>query len=100
MLPRPVCERGAAAAQAAPYALEPLAHSFAEETPEVRLALLTAAMKLLFQRPPEARPLLGAALAAGVADTNQDVHDRALLYYRWAGGGGRWLPFSFIALGV
>eukprot|EP00246_Nothoceros_aenigmaticus_P013576 TRINITY_DN4752_c0_g1_i1.p1 TRINITY_DN4752_c0_g1~~TRINITY_DN4752_c0_g1_i1.p1 ORF type:complete len:351 (-),score=79.94 TRINITY_DN4752_c0_g1_i1:65-1096(-) len=39
-------------------------------------------MKIFFKRPPEAQKLLGAALAAGLADPHQDVHDRALLYYR------------------
>jgi hypothetical protein len=59
---------------------------FAAEPPAVRLALLTAAAKLFFARPPEAQKLLGAALSAGLGDGHQDVHDRALLYYRWAGG--------------
>ena len=48
----------------------------------VRLALLTAAAKLFFARPPECQALLGSALAAAAADTDQDVHDRSLLYYR------------------
>ena len=48
----------------------------------VRLALLAAAMKLFFRRPPECQKLLGSVLAAASSDTNQDVHDRALLYYR------------------
>jgi hypothetical protein len=56
---------------------------------QVQLALLTAAAKLFFKRPPEAQQLLGAALAGGLADSNQDVHDRALLYYRWAAPAGR-----------
>eukprot|EP00887_Chlorella_sp_A99_P000646 scaffold5.g646.t1 len=68
--------------QDAPYVLEEMAGGFADEEPEVKLRLLTAAAKLFFKRPPEARPALGAALAAGAADANQDVHDRALLYYR------------------
>jgi hypothetical protein len=49
----------------------------------VKLALLTAAAKLFFSRPPEAQKLLGACIAAGLNDTDQDVHDRALLYYRY-----------------
>ena len=48
----------------------------------MRLGLLTAAAKLFFKRPPECQLLLGGLLAAGVQDENQDVHDRALLYYR------------------
>lgn len=39
-------------------------------------ALLTACAKLFFKRPPECRPALGAALAAGAVDSHQDVHDR------------------------
>ena len=67
----------------APYMLEPLLQGFAEEeAEEVRLELLTAAMKLFFKRAPEMRAMLGAALAAGTADANQDVHDRAMMYAR------------------
>lgn len=97
--------------QDAPYLLEPLADAFPSEDVRVRLALLTAGMQLFFKRPPETQvlerqhsvscyirlhvcplcdhvyapwmqPLLGSLLSAGVADTQQDVHDRALLYYR------------------
>lgn len=55
----------------------------------MKLALLSAAAKLFFQRPPECQALLGAALAAAVADTDQDVRDRGLMYYRCDGGPGR-----------
>lgn len=48
----------------------------------MRLALLTAAAKLFFRRPPEAQRLLGACLAAALGDADPDVRDRALLYYR------------------
>ena len=68
--------------QDAPYLLEPLAQQFADEEVPVRLALLTAALKLFFARPPECQTLLGAALAAAVADADQDVRDRGLMYYR------------------
>ena len=71
-------------AQDAPYLLEPLALGFADEEVPVRLALLTAALKLFFARPPECQTLLGAALAAAVADADQDVRDRGLMYYRRA----------------
>ncbi len=66
----------------APYLLEPLAEGFAEEAVPVRLALLAAVTKLFFRRPPECQKLLGSVLAAASSDTNQDIHDRALLYYR------------------
>jgi hypothetical protein len=69
---------------AAPYLLQPLAEAFGSEPPQVKLALLTAAAKLFFKRPGESRKLLGACLAGGLNDSDQDVHDRALLYYRWA----------------
>ncbi|KAK9822016.1 hypothetical protein WJX74_000790 [Apatococcus lobatus] len=68
--------------QDAPYLLEPLAASFASEEVSVRIALLSAASKLFFQRPPECQQLLGAVLTAAAADSNIDIHDRALLYYR------------------
>ncbi|XP_012077453.2 beta-adaptin-like protein A [Jatropha curcas] len=67
----------------APYILESLIENWDEEhSAEVRLHLLTAVMKCFFKRPPETQKALGAALAAGLADLHQDVHDRALFYYR------------------
>lgn len=69
--------------QDAPYILESLTENWEEEpSAEVRLHLLTAVMKCFFKRPPETQKVLGAALAAGLADFHQDVHDRALFYYR------------------
>uniref|UniRef100_A0A0E0C4W7 Beta-adaptin-like protein n=1 Tax=Oryza meridionalis TaxID=40149 RepID=A0A0E0C4W7_9ORYZ len=67
----------------APYILESLVENWEEEhSPEVRLHLLTAVMKCFFKRPPETQMALGATLASGLSDTHQDVHDRALFYYR------------------
>ncbi|XP_021597200.1 beta-adaptin-like protein A [Manihot esculenta] len=67
----------------APYILESLIENWDDEhSAEVRLHLLTAVMKCFFKRPPETQKALGAALAAGLADFHQDVHDRALFYYR------------------
>ncbi|KAG1664607.1 hypothetical protein FOA52_004482 [Chlamydomonas sp. UWO 241] len=66
----------------APYLLEQMAEGVASEPPSVRLALLTAACQLFFKRPPECKPLLGALLSACLSDPDQDVRDRALLYYR------------------
>ncbi|XP_073285321.1 beta-adaptin-like protein A [Primulina huaijiensis] len=69
--------------QDAPYVLESLIENWDEEhSAEVRLHLLTAVMKCFLRRPPETRQAIGAALAAGLADFHQDVHDRALFYYR------------------
>ncbi|TYI71553.1 hypothetical protein E1A91_D08G303700v1 [Gossypium mustelinum] len=69
--------------QDAPYVLGSLVENWDEEhSAEVRLHLLTAMMKCFFNRPPETQSALGAALAAGIADFHQDVHDRALFYYR------------------
>ncbi|GAV85160.1 Adaptin_N domain-containing protein/B2-adapt-app_C domain-containing protein [Cephalotus follicularis] len=67
----------------APYILESLIENWDEEhSAEVRLHLLTAVLKCFFKRPPETQKALGAALASGLADFHQDVHDRALFYYR------------------
>ncbi|KAL8499231.1 hypothetical protein ACS0TY_022274 [Phlomoides rotata] len=69
--------------QDSPYILESLVENWDEEhSSEVRLHLLTAVMKCFLRRPPETQKALGAALAAGLADYHQDVHDRALFYYR------------------
>ena len=46
--------------------LEPLGARFEEEPAPVQLALLTAAMRLFFKRPPETQRLLGRVLAAGL----------------------------------
>lgn len=83
LLPRPA---------GAPYLLQPLADGFASEPSIVKLSLLTAAAKLFFSRPAESRKLLGACLAAGLNDSDQDVHDRALLYHRYA-----WSPAPAVA---
>ncbi|KAJ9512205.1 hypothetical protein QJQ45_012748 [Haematococcus lacustris] len=63
--------------QDAPYLMEPLVEGFSGEEVAVRLALLTAGAQLFFRRPPEMQ-----LLVAGLADSHQDVHDRALLYFR------------------
>lgn len=69
--------------QDAPYVLQSLVENWDEEhSAEVRLHILTAVMKCFLRRPPETQKALGAALAAGLADFHQDVHDRALFYYR------------------
>ncbi|KAL3162975.1 hypothetical protein ABBQ32_009407 [Trebouxia sp. C0010 RCD-2024] len=68
--------------QDAPYLLEACAQGFTNEETQVQLAMLSAVMKLFFKRPPECQQLLGATLAAAAAEPSQDVHDRALLYYR------------------
>jgi vesicle coat complex subunit len=68
----------------APYLLEPLIDGYAGlASAMVKLNLLTATMKLFLKRPPETQSMLGRLLAAATNDlTSQDVHDRALLYYR------------------
>lgn len=68
--------------QDAPYLLEAAVQIFTDEEDVVQLALLAAVMKLFFKRPPECQQLLGVTLAAAAAESSQDVHDRALLYYR------------------
>lgn len=68
----------------APYVLERLIDEFSEEAaPSVLLELLSASMKLFFKRPPEMQSMLGRLLQAAINEANnQDVRDRALLYYR------------------
>ncbi|GJP44368.1 hypothetical protein CLOM_g3749 [Closterium sp. NIES-68] len=75
----------------APYSLEGFVNSWEEEpSAEVRLELLSAVAKLFFKRPPECQKMLGAVLAHGLAESQQDVHDRALLYYRLLRAGREW----------
>lgn len=70
----------------APYLLEPIVEGFAEEIPLVRMHLLTAVMRLFFKRPPECQKMLGSVLSKATNDaSHQDVHDRAMLYYRLLG---------------
>lgn len=68
----------------APYLLEPIIDEYPEEhSTTVKLHTLSAAIKLFFKRPPEMQAMLGRILSVAVNDTsNQDIHDRALLYYR------------------
>jgi hypothetical protein len=70
--------------QDAPYALEKLIDSYSDiEDTYVKLALLTATVRLFFMRPPEVQRMLGRLLAKATDDvTSQDLHDRALVYYR------------------
>ncbi len=64
--------------------LEPLAQGFSDEPPRVRMQLLTTAMRLFFKRPPECQALLGSLLSKATLDSShQDVHARAMLYYRY-----------------
>lgn len=68
----------------APYYLETLIDGYEDEQSAlIKLTLLSASMCLFFKRPPEMHAMLGRLLSLAVNDTNnQDVHDRALLYYR------------------
>jgi len=68
----------------APYALEKLVDEYhLIQCPKVKMALLTAMFKLFFDRPPECQHMLGRLLKKAVEDvSNQDLHDRALLYWR------------------
>ena len=85
----------------APYIIEPMIDGLKEEqSPAVRLALLTATTKLFFKRPPEVQSMLGRLLnkeLSGEAAYQTEPHDRALLYYRLLAQGidavrGRALP--------
>ena len=68
----------------APYALEKLIDSYDTiKDVAVKHALLNATMKMFFARPPEVQRMLGSLLHAATDDvSSQDLHDRALLYYR------------------
>ncbi|XP_062518423.1 uncharacterized protein LOC134193605 isoform X2 [Corticium candelabrum] len=68
----------------APYLLESMIHEVADEkSSQIRLQLLTATVKLFFKRPPECQEMLGQLLKHCInEETDMDVHDRALLYYR------------------
>lgn len=68
----------------APYCLEKLIDSYEKiKSSHVKIALLTSTMKLFFQRPPEVQKMLGRLLKKATEDVScQDLHDRALLYYR------------------
>lgn len=68
----------------APYMLERIIDGYSDEVSvDLKLQTLVAAMKMFFQRPPEVHAMLGRLLSAAVNDlSNQDLHDRALLYYR------------------
>jgi len=68
----------------APYLLEPIIDNYQEEQSSLlKLHTLTAAMKIFFKRSPEMQLMLGRLLLSAVNDgSNQDVHDRALFYYR------------------
>ena len=69
-----------------PYILEGMIDNWEEETSaEVRLALMTASMKLFFKRAPEMSAMLGRLFQTTLTDdetVSPDVHDRALLFYR------------------
>jgi AP-4 complex subunit beta-1 len=73
----------------APYALEKLIDSYdSMDDYTVKIALLSSTMKLFCQRPPEVQAMLGRLLAKATDDvSSQDLHDRALLYYRLLGSG-------------
>lgn len=68
----------------APYILEPLIDNYEEEdSVDIKLQLLSSTIKLFFKRPPEVKAMLGRLLKYANDDTsNQDIHDRALMYYR------------------
>jgi len=68
----------------APYMLEPLIDAYGAETSvDVKLALLTAATRLFFKRPPEMQNMLGRLLDAALEDaSSSDARDKALFYFR------------------
>lgn len=73
----------------APYALEKLIDSYDDiKDSTIKIALLSSTMKLFYQRAPEVQQMLGRVLAKATDDvSSQDLHDRALLYYRMLKSG-------------
>ena len=68
---------------AAPYIIEQLIDGYPEESSDVKLSLLTAAMSLFFCRAGEMQRILGRLFSLALNDFSSfDVHDKALLYYR------------------
>jgi hypothetical protein len=76
----------------APYALEKLIDSYDTITDtNIKTALLTSTVKLFFMRPPEVQRMLGRLLSKATNDvSSQDLHDRALLYYRLLRSGSNY----------
>ena len=68
----------------APYLLEGIIKDYEEEhSTEIKLQLLAAVMKTFFRRAPETQKMLGRLIDLCINDvSDQDVHDRGLLYYR------------------
>jgi vesicle coat complex subunit len=68
----------------APYMLERVINNYDDEQAvSIKLQALSSAMKLLFKRPAEMQAMVGRLLCSAINDSsNQDLHDRALLYYR------------------
>lgn len=68
----------------APYALEKVIDSYDNiDDANIKTALLAATLNLFFTRPPEVQQMLGRLLKKAAEDvSSQDLHDRALFYYR------------------
>jgi vesicle coat complex subunit len=68
----------------APYSLEKVIDGYDDiKDAHVKIALLSSTMKLFFQKPPEVQSMLGRLLQKATEDVScQDLHDRALFYYR------------------
>ncbi|TLD23935.1 hypothetical protein PspLS_06794 [Pyricularia sp. CBS 133598] len=63
--------------------LEDFLYSFADESVEVQLALLTATVKLFIQRPTKGQELVPKVLKWATEETdNPDLRDRAYMYWR------------------
>ncbi|KZF25528.1 Adaptor protein complex beta subunit [Xylona heveae TC161] len=63
--------------------LDDFLYSFADETVEVQLALLTATVKLFIQRPTKGQQLVPKVLKWATEETdNPDLRDRGFMYWR------------------
>mmetsp|Transcript_18127 Transcript_18127/g.49459 ORF Transcript_18127/g.49459 Transcript_18127/m.49459 type:complete len:854 (+) Transcript_18127:342-2903(+) len=79
---------GAVLIPEAPYALEKLIDSYDDQALPVKSALLSATVRLFFQQPAQCQRMLGRLLQAATNDvSSQNLHDRALLYYRMLRNG-------------
>ena len=67
----------------APYSLEKIIDAYDEQPLAVKSALLSSTVRLFFQQPAQCQRMLGRLLQHATNDvSSQNLHDRALLYYR------------------
>ena len=76
-------ENGTTLIPEAPYAMEKIIDAYADQSLMVKSALLSSTVRLFFQQPVQCQRMLGRLLQHATNDvSSQNLHDRALLYYR------------------